>query len=75
MYKLDKNKEHKYLKDKKSVTLDQIKKGTKPLVNRSGNFHKNPDSDKRPLVGCWNFNENHYARDCPHKKADNIHNI
>ena len=72
LYKLDKNKEYKKLKDKKSVTGYQRKKGTKPHVNRSGNFHKQPYSDKRPPVICWNHNENHYARDCTRKKWDNI---
>ena len=63
------------LKDKKSVTQDQKNKGTKPLVDRSVNFHNKPDSDKRPSVRCWNCNEKHYPRDYPHKKGDNIHNI
>ena len=59
----------------KSVIRDKRKKGTKPHVNIIGNFHKKPDSDKRTPVRFWNFNENHYARDCPHKKGDNIHYI
>ena len=59
--KLDKNKEHTNLKDKKSVTQDQRKEGTKPPVNRSGNFHKKPDSDKMPPIRCWNCNENQNA--------------
>ena len=75
MYELDKNKKHKSLKDKKSVTQEQRKKETNPLVNRSGDFHKLLDLDKRPPVRCWNCNENHYARDFPHKKGDKIHNI
>ena len=61
--------------DKKSVTWDQIKNGTKPPINKSGSFHKQPYSNKKPPGKCWNCNENHYARDCPHKKGDNIHNI
>ena len=70
-----KNKEHKNLKDNKSVKRDQRKKGTKPPFNGSGNFHKQSDSYKRPLVRCWNCNDNHYVRGYPHKKGDNIHNI
>ena len=75
LYKLDKNNENKNLKDKKSVTRDQRKKGIEPLVNRNCNFYKHLDSDKIPLVICWNCNENHYARDCPQKKGYNFHNI
>ena len=75
MYKLDTNKEHKDLKDMKSVTWEQRNKGTNPFANKSRNFHKQPYSNKRPHVRCWNYNESHYARDCPHKKGDNIHNM
>ena len=72
---MDNNKEHKNLKDTKSVTWDQRKKGTNPPINKSGNFHKQPDSDKRHPLRCWNCNENHYVMDCPHKKGYNIHKI
>ena len=61
------------MKDKKSVTWDQIKKGINPPINRSGDFHKHPNSYKIPRIRCWNCKENHYARDCPHKKGDNIY--
>ena len=40
LYKLNRNKENKNLKDKKSVTQDQRNKGTEPPVNKSGAFHK-----------------------------------
>jgi hypothetical protein len=78
-------------KDKKNVKSDEMRKGFKPSFNRNepnrnhhdqyakGYFKKEDSLGKRgiPPMQCWGCKEDHFYKDCQHKKdrVKTVHNI